>query len=88
MNRLTQLFTARRDLFRGRPWPQTTTEIGEQLVLLLLMVLAGDAATSIARTYAAAEAQAVALTAVAHLRGDAEGTVLSGVRTIVVDLPV
>lgn len=73
VNRLSELYNARRGLFRERPWPQTATESGEQLALLFLVVLAGDAATSIARTYAAAEAQAVALTAVALLRGDAEG---------------
>jgi hypothetical protein len=71
--RLDQLYNARRVLIRDREWPRTATDIGELLVLMLMLVLAADAATASTRTYAEVEAQTVALTAIAHVRGDTQG---------------
>jgi hypothetical protein len=71
--RLVQLHTARREFICDRPVPRNATTIGELLAWLLLVVISADAVAAIGRTYADAEAQAVALTAIAHLRGDTAG---------------
>ncbi|AOS94863.1 hypothetical protein AN480_27715 (plasmid) [Mycobacterium intracellulare subsp. chimaera] len=73
LRRLRELYHARAEVFRAWPWPATGADVAELLALLLLVVLSADAAASIARAYADVEAQAVAGTAIAHLRGDGAG---------------
>lgn len=72
-NRLMDQFVARRGIVRELPCPRTVVEIGEQLAVLLVVVLVADAVASIEVAYMDAEARAMSLAAVAQLCGDVQG---------------